>query len=101
MTKKKSTGKAAPKSKAAPKVTQSPAKEKKPQGSQEKAGSTPKIPKWLKSSPTQYIVGTEDYASLVEHHNVLFGTSWLKWRVRPQVFYTIHERVWKHYHDKK
>jgi hypothetical protein len=93
--------KTAPKTKAAPKAAQSPAKEKKPQGTQKKAGSTPKIPKWLKPSPTEYIVGTEDYGALIQDHNEKFGTAWNKFRVRPQVFYTIHERIWKHYNDKK
>ena len=97
MTKKKT----APKTKATPKAAQSPAKQEKPQGSKEKAVSTPKFPAWLKSSPTEYIVGTEDYAALIQDHNEKFETTWNKFRVRPQVFYTIHERVWKHYHDKK
>lgn len=98
---KKTTGKAAPKTKAAPKAAQPPAKTEKPQESKGNKGNSPKIPKWLKSSPTQYIVGTEDYASLIQDHNDKFGTVWNKWRVKPQVFYTIHETIWNHYHDKK
>lgn len=87
---RKNKGKAASKTKATPKATQPPTTAKKA-----------KTPPWLKSTPTDYIVGTEDYAALIEKHNELFDTHWLKWRVRPQVFYTIHERVWNHYHDKK
>ena len=97
MTKKKTS----PKTKATPKAAQSPAKQEKAQGSTGNKGKTPKFPKWLKSSPTEYIVGTEDYAALVQDHNEKFETTWNKFRVRPQVFYTIHEHIWKHYHDKK
>ena len=93
---KKATNKK-PATKAAPKA----APAKKTTGSGEKAGSTPKIPAFLKNSPTEYIVGTEDYAALVQDHNEKFGTHGNRWRVQPQVFYTIHEKVWKHYHDKK
>ena len=102
MTKKK-TGKAAPKTKAAPKVAQPAAKAKKvetpPPGDSGKAKT--KQPSFLKPFPTDYIVGTKDYAALIQHHNKLFDTHWLKWRVQPQVFYTIHERVWKHYNVKE
>ena len=100
MTKKK-TGKIAPGTKASLKAAQSPAKDKKPQESKGDKGKTPKIPEWLKSSPAQYIVGTEDYAALIQDHNEKFGTAWNKWRVRPQVFYTIHQGIWKYYHDEK
>ena len=101
---KKKFVKAAPKTKAAPKAAQPPAKTEKsqtsPQGEASKA-KTPKLPKWLKSSPTQYIVGTEDYAAIIQDHNDKFDTMWNKFRVKPQVFYTIHEAIWKYYHDKK
>jgi len=100
---KKTTGKTAPKTKATPKAAQPAAKVKKaqtsPQGEASKA-KTPKLPKWLKPIPVDYIIGTEDYAAIVQDHNEKFGTDYNRWRVRPQVFYTIHQRIWDHYHDK-
>ena len=109
MATKKTGAKTAPKSKATPKAASKSTAAKKTaqaaQGKTSKAKTAPapkkEIPKFLKRFPTEYILGTEDYAALIEHHNELFDTTWLKWRVRPQVFFSIHERVWKHYHDEK
>lgn len=100
MRKRKAT-KAAPKKEATPKAAQPPKETKKAQGSKAGRGTAPKCPKWLKSSPTEYIVGTEDYVAIVKDHNDKFGSAYNPWRVRPQVFYTIHETIWNHYHDKK
>ena len=94
MTKKKMY-KGEPKAKAITKAAQPSNKTKKAPGSK---ASKLRKPKWLKSSPTEYIVGTEDYGAIIDDHNKLFGTDWLKFRVRPQVFYTIHQRIWDHYH---
>ena len=98
---KKTQGKGAPKTKAALKVMLSNLEAGKASESKGKAAKAPKLPKWLKPFPTEYIVGTEDYAALIDKHNELFDTHWLKWRVQPQVFCTIHEKVLNHYHDKK
>ena len=98
---KKTTGKTAPRKKPTTKAAQPSTKAKKAPRKRARAATPKKLPHWLKSSPTEYIVGTEDYAALIDKHNELFETSWLKWRVQPQVFYTIHDQVWKHYHDEK
>lgn len=101
---KKSQGKTAPKKKATPKAAQPATTAKKvqtsPQGDPPKA-KTPKLPTWLKPFPVDYIVGTEDYAAIVMDHNEKFGTDYNRWRVQPQVFYTIHQRILSHYNEQK
>ncbi len=107
---RKNKGKTAPKPKAKPKAAQPAARVKKAAtpapgkaSGQNKPPPPPpsKYPDWLRPFPVDYCVGTEEYAALIEKHNELFGTAYLKWRVKPAVFYTIHQAVWNHYHDKK
>lgn len=63
--------------------------------------STPKIPAYLKKGPTEFVVGTEDYAAIVAEHNKLFGTMWNTHRVRPAVFFGIYKGVEAHYKSPK
>ena len=60
----------------------------------------PRNPGWLKNYPTEYIVGTDGYRKVIEIHNEVFGTAYNTWRVKPQVFYVIHEAVKKHWAEK-
>jgi len=101
---KKTPAKSAPKTKVTPKAAQSSTRAKKATKSTpvkakgtKKALSKPKVPGWLHPFPVDYVVGTEDYGKLIDAHNELFGTAWNRFRVRPQVFFTIHEGVWNHY----
>lgn len=104
---KKKAATTAPKSKAAPKAAQSAAAKVKSEISanvKAKAAkkATPakpkvKVPKWLLPYPVDYVVGTEDYVKLIEEFNKRFATGYNPFRVRPAVFYTIHEDMWNHY----
>ena len=94
---KKATAKAAPISKATPKAAPTDTKAKKVQKKATPKAQKAKNPSWLKSSPTEYVVGTEEYVSLVAKHNELFGTMYNTHRVRPAILYGIFEAVRKHY----
>jgi len=94
---KKATAKAAPKSKPTPKAAPTDTTAKKVQKKATPKAQKAKIPSWLKKSPTEYVVGTEEYVSLVAKHNELFGTMYNTHRVRPAILYGIFEAVWKHY----
>lgn len=94
---KKATPKAAPKTEATPKAAPKAAGEKKVQKKPTAKASKPKLPAWLKSSPTEYVVGTEEYRKLVEKGNELMNTAYNPHRVRPAILYGIFEHVWKHY----
>ena len=60
-----------------------------------------KVPAWLLPYPADYVVGTEKYVKLVEEFNKKFATAYNPFRVRPAVFHTIHEDMWKHYDPKQ
>ena len=98
---KKAPATTAPKTKATPKAEPKAAAKVKDELKAKTAPAKSKIPAWLKPLPVDYVVGTEDYAKLVDKHNELFGTAYNRWRVRPAVFDTIHETVWKHYDPKQ
>ena len=101
---RKNKGNKARKSKATTTAAQPAAKGENVQKSA-KAKATPpkkappkiKVPKWLHPFPVDYAVGTPDYLKLIEEHNERFGTAYNRWRVQPQVFYSIHEQMWNHY----
>jgi len=98
------TANKAPKTKATTKAAQLPKETKNvqtsPRGDSGK-DKKPAGPKWLKPFPVDYIVGTEDYACIIQDHNDKFDTMYNRWRVQPAVFFTIHATIWNHYHDKK
>lgn len=98
---KKVSAKTAQKSKPTPKATPMATEVKKVKKKANVKVETPEFPSWLKSSPTEYAVGTEDYRKLVEKGNELMNTSWNPWRVKPAILYGIFETVTNHYKGKK
>jgi hypothetical protein len=116
MAKKESKPKVAPEqiAEASKSVKSQPAKEVPPEkakatsdeGEKVEEKATPKqkgagIPSYLKKRPQDFVVGTEEYSSVIAKHNELFGTQWNTHRVRPAVFYGIYQGVEKHYKGEK
>jgi len=60
-----------------------------------------KKPSYLKLGVTEFVVGTKEYAAIIEDFNDLRGTYWNTHRVRPAVFFGIFKAMHEHYAGKK
>lgn len=57
----------------------------------------PVRPDFLRMAAHDYVVGTENYRKVVEDFNAKFNTTWNPWRVRPAMFYAIHNDLVNYY----
>jgi hypothetical protein len=63
----------------------------------EKPVEKKQAPAYLRRSPHQFIVGTEDYRALIADYNEKFNTSYNTWRVRPAMLYKILQAMREYY----